>query len=147
VNPYKAKSTTEPQAAWCRPAVYFILPFAAGLITSVLLQPPTLLLIPIAILSFAATAVLYLLRKSYSHWAIYIAAFAAGLLLHSAVSQTVPGGDISLRLDGYRPVKAEVTGVIGDDPEHRADSTIFNLNVETVSSADYNDEGCDYPES
>lgn len=140
MNPEKAKSTTEPQAAMRRPAVYFILPFAAGLITSVLLQPPTLILIPIAIIAFAVAVVLYLLRKNYSHWAVYLAAFAAGLFLHSAVSQTVPGDDISLRLDGYRPVKAEVTGVIGDDPERRGDSTVFNLNVETVSCTEYDGE-------
>ncbi|MCP4231842.1 MAG: DNA internalization-related competence protein ComEC/Rec2, partial [bacterium] len=89
---------------------------------------------------FAATVTLYLLRKSYSRWAVYLAAFAAGLFLHSVVSQTVPKDDISLHLSGYKPVEAEVTGVVGSDPERREDSTVFNLNVETVSCADYDGE-------
>jgi len=135
----KPKPTTEPQAAIRRPAVYFVIPFAAGLTLSVFTSIPILLVLISSAVFFVIAVYLFVVKNGYSRWAVYLSAFAAGLFLHSVISQTVPTSDISLLLDGYRPINTEVTGVIANDPEYRGDSTLFNLSLEKITQDEAED--------
>lgn len=115
-----------------RPALYVLCSLAVGLVFSIIIEPPVVLIFVLSLFVSAITLYLFLRGNRFSVFGVALALALAGSLYHVVAERYIKKDDVSFTLDRYRPVWVTVSGTVANDPEQREGATVFDFIAESM---------------